>query len=190
MSERRSYVRTIAREMRDRARALAEWLPVAASVEGRIHWAAIVRVQPGSRLEVGGASTVGRGAILAAKPGVLGPGAIRIGRGTSIGEYANLRTEGAELHIGDRCLVAQFVSLIATGHEFESATVPIADQGVGKKSGLVIGDDVWIGAHSLVLPGVQIGRGAVVGGGSVVTADVPEYAVVVGNPARVVGRRS
>jgi acetyltransferase-like isoleucine patch superfamily enzyme len=190
VSRGRSFARTIAREIRDRTQAFAEWLPVAASVEGRIHWAAVVRIQRGSRLEVGAASTVGRGAILAAKPGVLGPGSIRVGRGTSIGEYANLRTEGAELLVGDRCLVAQFVSLIATGHEFESATVPIAEQGVGKKAGVAIGDDVWIGAHSLVLPGVRVGRGAVVGGGSVVTADVPEYAVVVGNPARVVGRRS
>lgn len=55
---------------------------------------------------------------------------------------------------------------------------------------LVIGDDAWIGANALILPGCgRIGRGAVVGAGSVVTRDVPDYAVVAGNPARVIRER-
>jgi virginiamycin A acetyltransferase len=53
----------------------------------------------------------------------------------------------------------------------------------------VVGHDVWIGYHALVLPGVTIGHGAVVAAASVVAADVPPYAVVAGNPARVVKRR-
>ena len=54
---------------------------------------------------------------------------------------------------------------------------------------VVIGNDVWIGAHASVMKGVTIGSGAVVGAGSVVTKDVPEYAIAVGNPARVVKYR-
>ena len=57
------------------------------------------------------------------------------------------------------------------------------------KEPIAIGDDVWIGAHCTILKGVAIGRGAVVGAGSVVTRDIPEYAVVVGNPARVLRYR-
>jgi virginiamycin A acetyltransferase len=53
----------------------------------------------------------------------------------------------------------------------------------------VVGHDVWIGAEALVMPGVRIGHGAVVGARAVVTRDVPDYAVVAGNPARIVRRR-
>jgi acetyltransferase-like isoleucine patch superfamily enzyme len=55
--------------------------------------------------------------------------------------------------------------------------------------GVTIGDDVWIGASATVLGGVTIGTGAIVGAGSVVTGDVPEFSIVVGNPARVAGER-
>jgi acetyltransferase-like isoleucine patch superfamily enzyme len=179
----------VAYEARDWLRAALAWLRHATAVQGRIHWGAVVSIQPGSVLEIGLQSTVERGSILAAKPGNHGPGAIRIGAESWIGEYANLRTEGAELTIGDRCLFGQFVSVIASGHEFGDADRTIAEQGVSAKSGVAIGDDVWIGTHSVVLPGTRIGDGAVVGGGSVVTADVAPYTIVAGNPARVVRAR-
>ena len=50
----------------------------------------------------------------------------------------------------------------------------------------MIGDDVWIGSRVIILPGVTIGKGAIVGAGVVVTKDVPEYAIVGGNPAKVI----
>ncbi|HDZ8876661.1 hypothetical protein J4G66_16215 [Aeromonas dhakensis] len=52
-----------------------------------------------------------------------------------------------------------------------------------------IGNDVWIGANAIILPGVTIGDGAVVGAGAVVTRDVPDYAIVVGVPAKVIRQR-
>ncbi len=55
---------------------------------------------------------------------------------------------------------------------------------------VVIGDHVWIGARALICPGVTIGEGAVVGAGAVVTRDVAPYAIVAGNPARVIGQRT
>ncbi|MBU1158563.1 MAG: CatB-related O-acetyltransferase [Candidatus Thermoplasmatota archaeon] len=60
---------------------------------------------------------------------------------------------------------------------------------VKSKGPTSIGNDVWIGVDALILSGVSVGNGAVIGAGSVVTANVPPYAIVVGNPARIIGYR-
>ena len=66
----------------------------------------------------------------------------------------------------------------------------IRNQGRTEIKPVIIGDDVWIGARAIIMPGIVIGRGAVIGAGSVVTKNVDEYAVVAGNPARVIKYRS
>ena len=72
---------------------------------------------------------------------------------------------------------------------FERTDIPIWEQGHTYEK-VIIGDGVWIGTSVIVLKGVKIGKGAVVAAGSVVTKDVPEYAVVAGNPARVLKYRN
>ncbi len=67
--------------------------------------------------------------------------------------------------------------------------LPFADYPFKPGRDTVVGHDVWIGLEALVMPGVRIGHGAVIGARSVVASDVPDYAVVAGNPARVVRRR-
>jgi acetyltransferase-like isoleucine patch superfamily enzyme len=54
---------------------------------------------------------------------------------------------------------------------------------------VIIEDDVWIGANATILPGVRVGKGSVIGAGSVVTNDIPEYSIAVGIPARVISKR-
>ena len=63
------------------------------------------------------------------------------------------------------------------------------EQGVYSKGPVVIGDDVWLGAGAMVLDGVQIGKGCIVGAGSVVTKNLPDYAVAVGVPAKILKNR-
>jgi acetyltransferase-like isoleucine patch superfamily enzyme len=189
LDERVRALRLVAREGRGRLRSFLAWLALARRVEGRVALGTVVLVHPESTVSVGLGSRIEVGTVLAAKPGRFGPGSIRIGRSTYVGEHNNLRTEGADLAIGDHCLISQFVSLIAAGHAYERRDLRIDEQGVSDRHGLRIGDDVWIGAGATVLPGVAIGTGAVIGGGSVVTRDVPPYAIAAGNPARVVGER-
>lgn len=67
--------------------------------------------------------------------------------------------------------------------------MPIREQGEEERP-VVVGDDVWIGANVVILPGVEIKRGAVIAAGAVVTKDVGELEIVGGVPARVIGRRA
>jgi acetyltransferase-like isoleucine patch superfamily enzyme len=77
--------------------------------------------------------------------------------------------------------------ILAVNHVFGDLSRPILDQGVTGQ-GITIGDGAWIGAGAAILDGVRIGRGAVIGANAVVTADVPDHAVAVGVPARVIKR--
>jgi acetyltransferase-like isoleucine patch superfamily enzyme len=85
--------------------------------------------------------------------------------------------------IGDYVMIGPNVTLCTAGHPIDAATRYTYEEFAKP---IYIADKVWIGANVVVLPGVSIGFGAVVGAGSVVTKDVPENTVVVGNPARVV----
>jgi maltose O-acetyltransferase len=92
------------------------------------------------------------------------------------------------IYIGPNSGVAPGSILLTTEPVFDNPDVPIREQGL-RTSPIHIGTDVWVGANCLVMPGVTIGDGAVVAGGSVVTRDVPAFALVSGNPARVIGWR-
>ncbi len=84
-------------------------------------------------------------------------------------------------------MVAPNVKILGGGHIFERKDLTIGQQGNLPKSRLEIGDDVWLGNSCTILGKVKrIGKGAVVGACSVVTKDVPDYAVVAGNPAKIV----
>lgn len=85
-------------------------------------------------------------------------------------------------------LIATHVAIMSYQHGFSDRAVPVADQDIELKP-VVIEEDVWIGTHALVLPGVRIGRGSIIGAGAVVTSDLPPYSVAVGSPARVIRQR-
>jgi maltose O-acetyltransferase len=108
-----------------------------------------------------------------------------------IGDYSGLGRDCyvTNARIGNYVMMGPDFLYVAANHPFERTDVPMRLQGRSRVEALVIEDDVWIGARVIVLPGVRIGRGAVIGAGSVVTKDVPEYAVVGGNPARVIRYR-
>ena len=91
-------------------------------------------------------------------------------------------TIGSKTHVGEYC------SIRDQNHTFSSVHTPIMDQGFSGAP-ITIGADVWLGRGVFVGAGVDIGDGAVIGANSVVTRDIPCFAVAVGAPARVIGRR-
>lgn len=114
---------------------------------------------------------------------------LSIGSNTYIGEYNNIRAAGGQITIGDHCLVSQHITMVCTNHLY-NAHLFIDQQSWSLDNNYIrIGDDVWIGANSVVLPGVIIGNGAVIAAGSVVTKSVPSNAIVAGSPARIIRYR-
>jgi acetyltransferase-like isoleucine patch superfamily enzyme len=100
-----------------------------------------------------------------------------------------LITTSGGVEIGDRTLIGYRCQITSSGHHIPAGTDRIFGAGHDDAK-VTIGSDVWIGGNSLVLPGVTIGEGAVVAGGSVVTKDVEPFAVVAGVPAAVIRRRN
>ena len=115
---------------------------------------------------------------------------LKIGDGTAINEYVNIRAAGGQIVIGKNCMIAQFVSIIASNHRIDCSSDMIKEAWVAERNGVSIGDNVWIGAGSIILPGVRIGNGSVIGAGSVVTHDVGVNDVVAGVPAKVIRKRN
>lgn len=117
--------------------------------------------------------------------GVLLHGRLEIGRRCSLNPGCTVR---GRVRLGDDVRIAYQAHLIGFGHGIDDTTRPIAEQPLDSR-GIVVGDDVWIGAGAIVLDGVTLGAHCVVGAGAVVTHDVPAWAVVAGNPARVLRDR-
>ena len=109
---------------------------------------------------------------------------ITVGRRSLIGESCILRGQGG-ITIGDDVYLGTLVQILAVNHVFYDTTRPISMQGITAQ-GISIGDGSWIGSGAIILDGVRIGRNVVVGAGAVVTRDVPDYCIAVGNPARVI----
>ena len=159
---------------------------------GRIDPRAVIRIRKHCRVEFGKHVTIGAYTVISIEPDNVTcaeDGAVLVvGDHTYFGELNNIRVAGIT-RIGAKCLISQGVSIIGSNHSFDSG-IPITEQpSRTDKLGVVIEDDVWIGTNATILPGVTIGRGAVVAAGSVVTADVPPGAIVAGVPARVVRTR-
>jgi acetyltransferase-like isoleucine patch superfamily enzyme len=108
---------------------------------------------------------------------------IRIGHDSLIGELNVLRGQGG-ITIGNRVYTAPQVQLLAVNHIFDDPSRPMVEQGITCE-GIVVEDDVWVGAGAIITDGVTVGKGSVVAAGAVVTQDVPPYTVVGGVPAKV-----
>lgn len=113
-----------------------------------------------------------------------------IGNNTYIGELNNIRACGGIISIGNNCLISQQVSLIASNHKYDIKML-IKDQKWSTENNFIsIGNDVWIGANVVILPGVKLGDGVIIGAGSVVTKSFESNLVIAGNPARIIKSRN
>ena len=97
-------------------------------------------------------------------------------------------TVRANITIGDNVLIGLGVIINSGMHRYKNKDRLIRDQGHEIKP-IIIGNDVWIGANAVIMPGVFIGDGSVIGADAIVTRSIPPYSVVVGIPARIIKER-
>ena len=109
-------------------------------------------------------------------------GDVVIGDHTRIGIH---NTIIGPVTIGSHVNLAQGITVTALNHNFDDSDKRIDEQGVST-SQVVIGDDVWIGANAVILPGVTLGNHCVIAAGAVVTKDVPPHSLVAGVPAKII----
>lgn len=109
-----------------------------------------------------------------------------LGRRSGIGARSVL---SGKVIIGDDVMIGPELMCYTTNHSMSRTDIPMIDQGFDKMEPIEIENDVWIGSRVIILGGVKVGRGAVIGAGSVVTHDIPPYAVVGGNPAKIIKKR-
>ena len=117
----------------------------------------------------------------------------KIGKGIVLGDRVGIGNDcffGAAggVYVGSDVLIGQNVRFHSENHEFRDVTKKISEQGVSNK-GITVGDNCWIGAGAVFLDGVNIGNGCVVGANTLVNRDIPNNAIAVGNPARIIGFR-
>ena len=118
---------------------------------------------------------------------IEGKGKIFLGNNSGIGDFGVIRCSNC-VRIGENVLIGPKVFISDSDHTFHDPQTPIYLQPI-LYGPVTVEDDVFIGANVTILKNVHIGRGAVIGAGSDVVRDVPAYAVVVGNPGRVVKMR-
>ncbi len=130
----------------------------------------------------------GPNTVLHPRVSVTHPSRVHIGDWTTIYNDTVLHTEGG-LHIGSYVGIGYRVTILTFNHNYRHATAVPFDNKIFLQP-VILRDFAWIGWNSCILPGVEIGEGAIVGMGSVVTKNVPPMAIVLGNPAEVIGQRS
>lgn len=121
-----------------------------------------------------------------------------MGGGITLNDYCTIdASDSYGIYIGNSLLAARDVFIRAGNHDYSFSELPFQKRGhcakkieyKGKVYSIVIEDNVWIGRGATILSGAYIGRGSVIGAGAVVKEYIPEYSIVVGNPAKIVSNR-
>jgi acetyltransferase-like isoleucine patch superfamily enzyme len=148
-----------------------------------------LRLNGEHRIAVGSGVFVGSSSWLQALSGFGDEVALEIGDGTSIAGNCVL-SAARSVRLGKKVLIARGVYVSDHIHAYDDPERAVLDQGVARVEPVEICDGAWLGENVVVGPGDRVGRGAVVGANAVVLDDIPDHALAVGIPARVVRERA
>lgn len=159
-------------------RALAEEVGVATGEACFLAPSASIAGKPGAALRLGARCFVAANAYVT--------DAVTLGDDSTVNPFATLR---GPIRGGDGVRIGAYACIVGFNHAFADTERPIFKQGLTSKGGVTLGDDVWVGAHASIVDGVKVGSHSIIAAGAVVVKDVPDYAIVGGNPARVIRMR-
>lgn len=112
-------------------------------------------------------------------------GEVTLGSCCTVNPYATIR---GKFRGGDGLRIGAYACIVGFNHGFTRIDVPIHEQPHTSK-GIILGDDIWVGAHVTIVDGITVGSHTILAAGAVVTKNVPDYAIVGGNPARILRMR-
>lgn len=163
----------------------------------RIHYRAVLAgsgpvLSIGEHVEIGCPTRITLGNEIYLVPGTVlracGGASLRMGSRITINGNARIIADFGSIEMGSGIMIGPNVVIRASNHSTARHDIPIWEQGqTGGR--IAVGDDVWIGANAVIVADVTVGSHVVIAAGAVVTRDVPDYAVVAGVPARVIGDR-
>lgn len=139
---------------------------------------------PDCVITIGNGSLISKGSVIQAKNGAL-----NIGNDCDIGAHVII-TSISTITLENNVLIAGNCYIGGARYNLDDLDAPIMYQGIYSRGPITIGANTWIGASVTILDGVTIGKGCVIGAGAIVTKDVPNYAIAVGNPAKVISTRT
>lgn len=143
-----------------------------------------IRVHGNSQVNIGSSCRIDRGVrILSANNAI-----VTLGDNTRVGLYT-VFNGGDSITVGEKSLISGFVYLQTSMHGFAQKSTSVQEQGY-LHAAVVLEEDSWLGTHVVIMPGVRLGRGAVVGSNAVVNKNVEPYQVVAGIPAKVIKERA
>jgi len=134
-------------------------------------------------IKIGNKVLINRNTVLSTKGGD-----IDIGDNTNIGSNCRIDSIG-KVKLGENVLIAGYCYIMGGGHKFDSVDIPVIAQDLPVEQDITIEDNVWLGAGVKILNGVKIGKDSIIGAGSLVTRNIPEFSVAYGVPAKVIKKR-
>lgn len=134
-------------------------------------------------MEIGDKTVISKGCVIQAKTGPL-----TMGAECDIGAHVIISSVGG-INMANNVLIAGNCYIGGARYNLDSLQTPIMYQGIYSRGPITIGEGTWIGASATILDGVSIGRSCVIGAGSLVTKDIPDYSIAVGSPAKVIKNR-
>lgn len=147
-----------------------------------------VKIYRGEHLAIGAHSSIMSHCIIETSPADGKAPILEIGDNVSIGEYSHI-TCANKITIGNGVLTGRFVLITDNAHgkcTYEDSDIAPQQRSIYSKGAVIIKENVWIGDKATILPGVTVGKGAVIAANAVVTQDVPDYTIVAGVPAKIV----
>lgn len=154
-----------------------------------LHFSDSVSVQDNVFIQGDGSFTLGKRSIIKRDAYIIfSKGELAVGDNSAIGKRSEISLNGGKVIIGNFVRIASNVFITNANHAFSNKDIPIMEQEVITRN-VIIEDDVWIGNAAIILPGVSIGKGAIIAAGSVVTKNVEAFTIVGGNPARFIKAR-